>query len=99
MHKIILVVIDNVEVIILNVNVNNSFCSCASMWFKLNYYFKNSFKKLGLFLKPKMTKITCMFKLQQTYFKVDVFHIPYGNNRNSQLITNPFSLSYDNICD
>jgi hypothetical protein len=39
MHKIILVVIDNVEVIILNVNVNSSFCSCASMSFKLNAYF------------------------------------------------------------
>jgi hypothetical protein len=46
-----------------------------------------------------MIKITCMFKLQQTYFKVVVFHIPYGNNTNNQLVTNPSSLSYNNICD
>ncbi len=46
-----------------------------------------------------MIKITYKFKLQQTYFKVDVFHISYGNNTNNQLITNPSSLSYNNICD
>jgi hypothetical protein len=40
-----------------------------------------------------------MLKLQQTYFKVDVFHIPSRNNKNYQLVTNPFSLSYNNICD
>jgi len=99
MHKIILVVIDNVEVIILNVNVNSCLCFCASMSFKLNAYFKNSFNNLGLFLKPKIIEITCMFKLQQTYFEVNVFHIPYGNNTNNQLVTNPSLLSYNNICD
>ncbi len=39
MQKIILVVIDNVEVIILNVNVNSCIWSCASMSLKLNAYF------------------------------------------------------------